>query len=191
MDGQMTRMKIGCRERERVMKPRKNSSNKYPKYTGSLDLTLNPSAVCSPVFPIMLQPQRTPKNLYITSFPICCNKNLKSVHCQLKGLNHAEVGQLKRFQPFLPPWPDPCFVQQPLSAHTRAAQQENSYWLGSWPQPPQGRRKEERHRGRISSLTFSKQSHLITELKVIIPQEREKLCFFPIFFLNLGFAMSW
>lgn len=35
------------RDQEWVRKPRVKSSNKYPNYTEILDLTLNPSAICS------------------------------------------------------------------------------------------------------------------------------------------------
>lgn len=50
----MTTATMGHREEERVTEPTVILSNKYPSYTGSLDLTLNHSAICSPVAPITL-----------------------------------------------------------------------------------------------------------------------------------------
>lgn len=52
--GKMTTATMGHREEERVREPTVILSNKYPSYTGSLDLMLNHSAICSPVAPITL-----------------------------------------------------------------------------------------------------------------------------------------
>lgn len=45
---------LGHREEEQVMEPTVTHSNKHSNYTGSLDLMLNHSAICSPVAPITL-----------------------------------------------------------------------------------------------------------------------------------------
>lgn len=139
----------------------------------------------------MLQLHWMPDNLCIISLPTSYNQNM-TVHFQPEGWNHAEIWELKAPQLLLPLWPGQArpVVYQPLPAHSTAAQQDSSNCLQGWSLPPQGERKKERHRSTITTLTYSKQSHLISKLKVIIPQERA-IMLRSFFFFNLWIAMSW
>lgn len=184
MGGQITRMKTN-REQKWVRKPRVKSSNKYPNHTKPLDLTLNPSAICSHlpsccsasecliIFPLSPSPFHTIKTWLCTVnqragiMQRCGNWKLHS--------SSSLYGQT-------------CVLYS--SHYPFTAQQESSNCLRGWSLPPQGTRKKERHRSTISTLTYSKQSHLITKLKVITPQERA-IMFFSFFFFNLWIAMSW
>lgn len=148
MHGQMTRTKMGCREQEWVRKPK---VNKYPNYTKRLELTLNPLLICSH-FPHHVAASMNP---CINSFLICYNKeSLHTVNWRIwimqrwDNWHPSNSSSLHDQTCVLHSSPCQLTVQQ----HSRkiATVQEGDSLL------PQGRREKERHRGRISSLTYSK-----------------------------------
>lgn len=122
-----------------------------------------------------------PDNLCIISLPISYNQNM-TVHCQPRGLGSCrDVGT--ESSTALPP-SMACVL---YSCHCLFTVQNGQRWLSA--RLISGERKE-RDKSTISTLTYLKQSHLITKLKVIMPHKRA-IMVFSFFFSNVWMTMSW